>query len=218
MKTFQQLFERYAGTILARQFRFGEILKEHHWRLKLNEATIVFNDEQEYAVQLLGTTSDPEEEWLWCWADETLTIAETALTFSERMRALGEKEGIAELYKPRFQITPEIDGHKMSMLCAGLEGKSCYFHGPYTGGAIYCLIQGLPEEIFSLYTMEVLSLMIWRVVTTYEEADHKALLTHFLSDQEFVLEDNGDTMKALRGSDKIDMGFSDENRLIRMEI
>ncbi len=143
METFLRLFEEHAAAVVERELALGDLLGEHNWWLDLTAGTISFGDRLVCPVQVLGTEAESDQTWLWAWANSMSNIPAPLLRAAERLRALGEQEGIGEL-SDRMVSLDRANGHMLATVAAGVCGADAYYRCPYEGGAAFVLLE-VPE-------------------------------------------------------------------------
>ncbi|MDR1076206.1 MAG: hypothetical protein LBL59_07935 [Xanthomonadaceae bacterium] len=212
---FMSLFERHVGTVTARQTRFADFLgDDYEWNADLAEGVIVFNHTTTYPIQLLGSESETDHHWLWAWANDGLSRFDKVQRFSEQLRRFGQDHEVGAFTNPGFPVTETINGHTLAILCTGVEKWSCYLRGPYDGGAIFCLVQDLPDTLFTPLTLKETLSTVELVVSTFEGIRHRNMLEHFLADQGFELEPDGIRLRAVRDNDFLVARFDEQERLV----
>jgi len=97
MSKLSDLFDRHAAASWDKQQALAALVGKHSWQLDSENGVITFNERLKFPVQILGTESDVSNSWLWAWANKVSPLPATLLASANELRALGEREGIAEL-------------------------------------------------------------------------------------------------------------------------
>jgi hypothetical protein len=211
MATFNDLLSRHVGSAFARQLAFGDLLGERNWSLTVSEGIATFGSDLRFPVQLLGTEADCDGTWLWAWANKASNLPEKVLEACNKLRELGEREGIPELRERTFSLE-QANGHSLSSVASGIIGRCCYYRGPYDGGALYFLVCGPPEAVLQKVPAERAVTVIAEVISNFD-VDHRAMVESFLQAQGFSVTANAGEVVATRGSDQITLTFDSQDRL-----
>jgi hypothetical protein len=211
MKTFTELLTQHIGAAFAKQLAFGDFLGERSWGVDLRQGTCQFGDDLTYPIQLLGTEATGDSTWLWAWANEASNLPPALLTTCTTLRELGQRESIPELAQRSFSIGI-ANGHLLSMVASGIDGKSCYYRGAYDGGALFFLVRDVPDLLLQPVTTERAITTISQVIAEIE-VPHRAMTQAFLISQEFSLEATNDGVIGERNGERIVLSFDDLDRV-----
>jgi hypothetical protein len=215
MNRFAQLFATVAGSAMARQLQFADYLGERDWSVDLEAGQVEFGDDLAYPIQLIGTESYQNDTWLWAWANPS-AIPIPLLEASEQLRQYGVQHHLPELTERSCKLEM-ADGHRLAMVASGLVRKTCYYRGPYDGGALFFLVLGLPVELFARVEAVRACTVINELIAQFE-VDHRLLAESFLQDQGFALSAVGDTLHAVRDDgSKLDLTFDKLSRITEIE-
>lgn len=215
MHRFAQLFATVAGSAMARQLQFADYLGERRWSVNLNEGQVRFGDDLAFPMQLIGTESQHDDTWLWAWANPS-AIPIPLIEAAEQLRQYGEQHHLPELAERSCSLSV-ADGHRLSMVASGLVRKTCYYRGPYEGGALFFLVLGLPVELFARVAVERACTVLGQLISEFE-VDHRLLAESFLQDQGFALSAVGHTLHAVRDDgSKLDLTFDELSRITEIE-
>ena len=194
---FDQIFSPYAFLAFEKQARLSELIDEHEWNLDTENAEVTFDnldsgEQFTFPVQFLGTESEVSNSWL--WADANSGLPDESLSLCRKVRAIGKELEIESFTTNQFEITDELytpDCHKIAMLSVCLGDASCYYRGPYEGGAVFFTISDLKIDQLSdldregLY--EAFSHYLW------EHGDLKSKVISYLSTKGYIDKNfNGD--------------------------
>lgn len=215
MSNFATLFSRCVGPALARQLALADLLGDRGWNVNISEQKVQFGDDLEFPIQLLGTEAEEAGTWLWAWANAQSNLPPTLVQVANQLRDYGQKHGIVELTVRSFGLDV-ADGHSLSLVASGLHGKSCYYRGPYDGGALFFLVLDPPAEILAPVPTERALTVLSEVISIFS-VDHVAMAESFLKSQGFTQEKSPGRLTATRGDDVITLTFDDQQRLANME-
>jgi hypothetical protein len=137
---FAALYDRHVASSFDKQMFLFDLVGNKPWKYETESGMLRFGDEIAWHAQVLGTQSDLSKTWLWSWANDKSNLPDKALTFAKAMRNIGEARKIPELLKPQYEVTPQLQGHDLAIVAAGVCGAKAYYRGPFEGGAIYLLI------------------------------------------------------------------------------
>jgi hypothetical protein len=211
MTTFTELLTQHVGAAFAKQLAFGDFLDGRSWGVDLRQGTCQFGDDLSYPIQLLGTEATEDSTWLWAWANEASNLPPALLTSCMALRELGQRENIPELSQRSFSIDI-ANGHSLSMVASGIDGKSCYYRGAYDGGALFFLVRDVPDLLLQPVTTERALMTLSQVIAEIE-VPHRAMAQAFLTSQEFSLAATNDGVVGERNGDRIVLSFNNLDRL-----
>lgn len=180
------VLERHVFRVLANQYRLMEMLGQHSWQFNMKSGNLTFTsqaDGRELAscpFQVLGTTSDCSNTWLWSWANEESGIPEALLRGVNKIRRHAEKNNL-----PLFLDSNEIPmrherfGAELAIICTGSLELFTYYACGYEGGCLYTGIEhcaGAEERSLSaVATVNVITTAISAL-----DFDHREALFAFL--------------------------------------
>jgi|SoiMethySBSTD1v2_1073268.scaffolds.fasta_scaffold04516_4 uncharacterized protein DUF6882 len=178
MSKLSDLFDRHAAASWDKQQALAALVGKHSWQLDSENGVITFNERLKFPVQILGTESDVSNSWLWAWANKVSPLPATLLASANELRALGEREGIAELTQAQIS-RDKVNGHYLSLLASGVCKADCYYRGPYDNGAVLVLITA-PQVRQSMDNSPAhLASMFSQVISNFE-LDHRSALRSYL--------------------------------------
>jgi hypothetical protein len=193
MSDFALHLSRHVASALGRQFAFAEFLGERPWSVDIGSGTVTFGDDLTYPIQLLGTESHGDGTWLWAWANTQSNLPPDLLRAAEWLREYGSEHAISELTDKSFPLTT-ADGHKLSLLAAGLTGRG-YYRGPYEGGALFFLVERLPGSVLAPVPPVRVIGVLTEALQSYE-LDHRVVVESFLTQQGFAVSSGPSTIAA----------------------
>ncbi|YCK38090.1 DUF6882 domain-containing protein [Actinomadura sp. ATCC 39365] len=185
MNPLTQHLSRSVATSLARQFALMDLLGNRPWSVDTHAGLISFGDDLHFPLQFLGTESHTDQTWLWAWANAQSNLPPHLLRAADWLRDHGRQQGIPELTEPSLPLD-RADGHLLALLSAGLTNR-CYYRGPYPGGAVFVLLENVPDEVFAPVRPERALSVLGQALSTYE-LDHRTLVESFLTQQGWQVE------------------------------
>jgi hypothetical protein len=213
--TFNELLSQHVGASFARQRAFADFLGDRSWGVDMRQGTCQFGNDLAYPIQLLGTEAEGDSTWLWAWANEASNLPTSLLTACTGLRELGEQEKISEFYQRSFSIDV-ADGHSIALIASGLDSKSCYYRGPYDGGALFFLVNGVPDEILQPAATERMLTIISEVISQFI-VPHRSMVLAFLASQGFIVDSTTHEVSGVRGADKLTFAFDAQDRISQMD-
>lgn len=143
--TFDELYIQHGAASFDKQIYREAMLGRAGWGLDLASGVLAFRRPHEEPLQLqiqaLGTESDDSQSWLWAWANTGQGFSQALLQSALELKALGARDGIAELTSAELPLTRAVNGGRISAVASGICRAGCYFRAPYPGGALYLLIR-----------------------------------------------------------------------------
>jgi TPR repeat protein len=211
--SFRDLLAEHAATSIAKQRAFKEWLGDHTWMIDLAEGTVNFEHDRVFRMQVLGTESQIDHSWLWAWANEISKPPPQVLEAAERLRALGEAEGIEELRRPGYHLA-EAGGHLLSLVASGVCGADAYYRGRHESTAVYFLVFATPVREQAPAPVEQVLATLTQALARLD-VDHRRLVWHFLRQQGFELRTEGRALVATSGERELAVRFNAAGRVVR---
>ncbi|MEK6698686.1 MAG: DUF6882 domain-containing protein [Nitrospirota bacterium] len=212
MKKIYEYFEKYALLSLEKQEKLSTLIGEHTWEISPDSGAIRFNGEVEFPFQALGTESDNTLTWLWAWADEQTEIPERLLTSSRQCRDWGMAAGVEEFSSPSVDLN-RADGHLIAMIASEVCRASCYYRGPYEGGAVFILLFGDAIDRQHPFDLKSLSRQFMNIISLYD-FNHRNALLAYLRAKNLVFVEKGPLITAeLASGEDLAAEFDDQGRL-----
>jgi hypothetical protein len=216
MTTFREQFSIHVATAFARQLSLGDFLGEHNWNVAIKAGTVDFGNKRVFPVQLLGTESDIEDTWLWAWANEESNLPPQLLQACSRIREFGHQYDLAELTEATFPRSV-ANGHMLAMLSTGLIGNCCYYRGPYDGGALFFLVNKLPESVLAPIDTARATTVISEVICQFD-IDHHLMAEGLLASQGFTIAESNRKMTGTRSNgDCLNIEFDAQQRIAKWD-
>ena len=182
--SFANHFADHAASALARQMALGDVLGQRPWDIDMQKGTLRFGEDLVFPIQLLGSHAFEAGSWLWIWANTQSNIPPEHTEAALRIRQIGEAESIEEFTQPALQLDPVTD-HMIAMTCGGLQGGRCYYRAPYTGGAVFVLLDNVPPEVTAPVPVARAVTVLTECIAQFELKDHRRLVESFLKQQAF---------------------------------
>jgi hypothetical protein len=216
MTTFREQFSIHVATAFARQLSLADFLGEHNWSVDIKAGTVDFGNKRVFPVQLLGTESEIEDTWLWAWANEQSNLPPQLLQACSRIREFGRQHDLAELTDAAFPRSV-ANGHMLAMLSAGLIGNCCYYRGPYDGGALFFLVNGLPQSVLAPIETVRATTVISEVICQFD-IDHRLMAEGLLTSQGFTIAKSNHNMTGTRSNgDRLNIEFDAQERIAKYD-
>lgn len=211
---FLSLLSLSAGMTIARQNRMGElVIKENSWHVDIRARQITFGNTP-YTMGILGSESYETNTWLWSWANTESNLPE--LTTAAARRAKKALSGCPEFTEKKFMLDEIHTGHNLSMVCMGVSEKDvCYYRCPYSGGAMFVQLEGLPEEIFAPLSAPHLMRQYLEIISSLY-CDHRLLAAGFLWQNGTEFTDGGSYIDGNFGDTTLRFSFEDAEGLSRI--
>ncbi len=208
---FDQLFEKQLMISMSRQMALNDYLGDNGWGIDIGEGELTIENRGAYPIQLLGTESDQSNTWLWAWANEQSDLPETVLAAVHKIHQFGRAKGINELTEATFSLET-ISAHEIAMVCTALSDTACYYVAGYDGGALYTLIDDVPDQV-NTASLERINTVIMQSISQFP-VDHRAACLPYLRQQNLNIEETGEMMVATRpGEGRLEIVFSPDGRL-----
>jgi hypothetical protein len=211
MTTFHDLLSQHIGSAFARQLAFADLLGERSWSVTISEGIVTFGNDLRFPIQLLGSEADGNATWLWAWANKASNLPDKVLVACNKLRELGQREGVPELTGRTFSLD-QASGHAISLVASGVFGNCCYYRGPYDGGALFFLVNNPPDELLRPVPVERAVTVITEVISNFD-VSHRPMAESFLRAQGFSWDTASGAMVASRHGDEITLSFDDLGRI-----
>ncbi len=211
---FFSLLSLAAGYSIACQNRMGElVIGENGWNVDIKGGTIRFG-ESVFKSGVLGSESHESGTWLWAWENTEGGLPEIAAAPSRRAKkALA---GCPEFENGKFMLDELHNGHNLSMVsCAVSDEDICYYRCPYSGGAAFVTVRGLPAEVFQPLAAQAFIKQYIEIISGFY-CDHKLLLAGFLYQSGCGFEQHGSTVIADISGKAVSFGFEEAQGLRRL--
>ncbi|MDP9868658.1 hypothetical protein J2S55_007924 [Streptosporangium brasiliense] len=170
---------------MARQLSLMDLLGDRGWFVDTDAGMIMFGEDLRFPIQLLGTEGERAQTWLWAWANTQSGFPPGLLRAANWLREYGRQHHIPELTEGTMPLD-RVDGHLLSLLAAGLTGH-CYYRGPYSGGAVFLLLESVPDVVLAPVRPERVVSVLGQVISTYE-LEHRTVVESFLGQQGWHVE------------------------------
>ncbi len=211
----QALFTQHVAQGFAKQLAFADLLGERNWNVNITEGHVAFGDDLSFPIQLLGTEAEGNATWLWAWANEASNLPDDLLHAANALQSLGQDRNIPELVERSFSLD-EADGHTLSLIASGLNPDCAYYRGPYEGGALFFLVQGVPTTVTGPVDGPRAITVLGEVISQFE-VDHRQMAESFLASNNFEVRPLGNALQANQGGSAIVITFDEQNRITNIE-
>lgn len=212
--SFLDLVSLSAGRAIACQNAMGElVIGENGWNADVKGCTIKFG-ERVFRSGVLGSESESSGTWLWGWANTEGGLPEIASAPSRRAkRALPD---CPEFQNGKFMLDELHTGHNLAMVCCGVSEKNlCYYRCPYSGGAAFVTVEGLPEEVFAPLEAESLIRLYMEIISSYY-CDHRLLAAGMLYQNGNAFEASANAITAQLSDRTAEFSFEPAQGLSRL--
>ncbi len=175
---FFDLVSLSVGWSIACQNRMGAlVIGDSGWNVDVKGGTIRFG-ESTFKSGVLGSESRTSETWLWGWANTEANLPEIVSAPSRRAKRV--LAGTAEFDNGKFMLDELHTGHNLSMVCCAVSDKPmCYYRCPYSDGALFATVEGLPEEVFAPLSAEQVMRQVMEIISVFN-CDHRLLVAGLL--------------------------------------
>lgn len=214
MSKFRELLSQCVGKAYSKQLVFNELLGERDWKLDLDQGIVTFGQDMQYPVQLLGTEDEAAGTWLWSWANRESNLPANLLITCNEMRQWGEQNQVAELTRASIPLT-QVKGYELAVIAAGVNKSSCFYRGPYPGGAIFFLVNQVPQDVLKPATSEQVAFTITESVTKFR-VGHSLTIQAYLSSEGYTFDFQADMMSATKGEHVLTFKFDSLGRLLEL--
>ena len=218
MADFQSLFDRHVGASMLRQEALAEQVGGARWGVDLDRQTLSVQTDppRTLAVQVLGSESESSRTWMWGWANVASQLPPASLRQVERLRDFGAANAIPELTTPVLPVR-EWDGHRLSMVAAGLADAPGYFCCPYDGGALFVLItEPSPRTAVELPVLR-LTRALPQALTAFRVVDHRLTLEGLATWLGLRLEPEGEVIRVTGTDGSATVRFDAQHRVAEIK-
>lgn len=191
---FFSLVSLSVGYSIACQNAMGEnIIGDNGWNVDIKGGKIKFGN-KEFASGVLGSESYESDTWLWSWANTESGLPEIVSAPSRRAKKVLSQ--VPEFINGKFSLDELHTGHNLSMVCCAVsEENICYYRCPYSNGAAFVTVKGLPDEIFAPLSAESFVRECMDIIGGFY-CDHLLMVAGFLYQSGYDFEQNGAVLSA----------------------
>jgi hypothetical protein len=217
MADLQDLFEKHAASSHTKQLALNDLLGPHNWQFNMDSGTLDLGKGRVCSAEIIGTESLSSGTFLWAWANEASNIPPALVRSAEELKALGEREGIEELFTATLPIDGErIKGHKLAMIASGVCNADAYYVGPYEGGAAYFLIRNTPlGNRATTGTLRMIR-VIEEIVSTHP-CNHREMILSYLNQEGFSVTNRDNHYVAIAENERsLRFSFDDQDRMVKI--
>ena len=167
--------EDYVFRIMDNNVRMQEVLGEYNWNVDMRLGTIAFKTKSGAViatcpVQLVG--SEANGTWLWAWANKESNPPADLLVAVGKLKEDGTEAHFQ--ITEEFPVPSETFGHEMAILCAGLSGSYGTFRCPFSGGALYVVVESFPKARNLPFNPNRTTQAVMAAISTFKVKDHRA--------------------------------------------
>ncbi len=211
---FLHLVSLSVGYSIKCQTAMGElVIGNNGWNVDIKGGNIRFG-EQVFKSGVLGSESESSDTWLWAWANTESGLPEIASAPSRRAKK--DLSDVPEFQNGKFMLDELHTGHNLSMVCCGISEKNmCYYRCPYSGGAAFVTVEGLPDSVFAPVSIEEFARRYMEIISVYY-CDHRLLAAGFLYQNHNDFTADGNKLTATFGSNTLELTFEIVDGLSRL--
>lgn len=217
--TYREFLSHHVASSALKQQRFADLLEENgnpNWAADMQIGQATFGKAGSFPLQIVGTESEGGGSWMWGWANEQSGLNPQLLQVANKLRALGESEGVAEFSAPTLPLRPNL-GHELSLIAVGACGADSYYRGPYDGGALYFTLTGLPLATRAPLSSGAEVNLLAQTIGLYD-VDHQTMVRSFFMEQKYAVEESGNSLTATRtNGEQIVVAFDEQGRIGNLE-
>lgn len=207
-----RLFARHVATCLANQLAFADLVGEQPWSVDLGSGICTFGPQHRYPLQLLATVAEASNSWLWAWANPSPDIRPELTESSRKLHANAGRDGFGWLGEPEIDLAAVPEFTLLCVSC-GLLGGATFYRGPYDGGALLFLPQGVPKRPLD---EERIITVLSEVISNFP-LDHLSVVKGLMRDQGFELRKRDDTVIAKAADGRaLELSFDPQGRITNM--
>jgi hypothetical protein len=203
-------FSRYVASAMTRQLALADLIEDREWAVDINAGTVTFGGDLRYPIQLLGTEAEGDQSWLWAWANTQSNIPPQLLKAGSWLRAYGQQHGIAELTEANLPLD-HADGHLLSMVSGGLT-RQCYYRGPYQGGALFFLVEQVPDALATVAPQRVLTVLTQVLQMSYP-VNHRLMVESFFAELNYQVSTHAASITGHHPAGSLTVSFDGSGRV-----
>lgn len=216
-KSFDELFESYAGLSFEKQMNLLDVIGEDHtWWLDVDKGVLSFNENLDCRAQIIGTLSYNDNSWLWGWSNTKSELPEHVLQHAKQLKKWGEKNAIYELTDERLTVEANFE-HKVGVLACGYLDTSAYYTMDNGGNGV--IVATLQSDALPKINIENLLpiLRFSELLSAVEIHNHKEAFKNYAMSRQLKVDVTADTIRASLGDKAVIAKFDSSDRLIALE-
>ena len=124
--------DRFAIRAFEKQLHAYDVVGDRGWDVDLDAGTIIFDDELEMQVALLGT--EDEQGWVWGWADPDEEFPESVVAAGRSLGGYGREHGLPALYEGTSAPSDDVTLDRIGVIASGVLDLKATYHSPLDGG------------------------------------------------------------------------------------
>lgn len=220
--TLDELYLRFCMASYDRQLYLHAMVGKQSWYFELDRGVLQFTqphqDPLELNVQVIGTESFERRTWLWAWANDASGIPPGLLKTARDLRALGERDAIAELCTAELPLSRSANGERITAVAAGVGRAGASFRCEYPAGALYVIIKDARLKRVVNKPLERIARVVPRFLTEHWVSDHRTAYLHYLRFYRLDVEESGARVTARhRDFPPLTAEFDARRRLVRLD-
>lgn len=174
----RKLFETHGLMSMNKQRALAEYLGRHAWDFDATTGKLQFSPGRAFAVQVLGSEVGPADKRLWCWAHANTTLPPELRLAADRLKALGEAEGVEEFVVPKLP-RERLESHVLGFAALGLLDAPGYYRGVLGDTATLFLISDPDFPSVPPLSGTGFITTIGDAISSYDFRNHKEAVSHF---------------------------------------
>lgn len=123
---FKTILSKFGCLAMDRQENLSKLIGDLEGKLDLETATLTFNEDIQFPVQILGFFNEDFNQWSWAWDNEDIGFDEDFIENANKIHDIGMKYDIKEFTTPVFE-TKFDDCHVWIMAASGLLDVDAYY-------------------------------------------------------------------------------------------
>lgn len=213
-KTEEELIEHYGGIAFDKQVDLAAVIDSNSWSVDMKKGEISFGTDLVFPFQILGSFSHASKTWLWAWANEASGLSPDIQQQALKLKEYGQANRIDLLTVSEFSAVKN-DLHLIGMTAVGMFDASGYYIADYGQGAMVVTIK---SDIVDNARKEEHT----RILTAFPrliaqfEMNHRQALIHYLTYRGYNITEEGATLTATKGDDKITATFDSASRITEL--
>jgi hypothetical protein len=124
--------DRHAILAFEKQLHAYDVVGDRGWEVDLEAGKIVFDDDLEMGVALLGT--EDEHGWVWGWADPDEDFPDAVVAVGRALGAYGREHDLPALYEPESPPSDDVTLDRIGVIASGVLDLQATYHAPLDGG------------------------------------------------------------------------------------
>lgn len=137
--SFKTILSKYGALALDKQENLSDLIGETVGDLDIEKGVIYFDD-IELPIQILGFFSQDSKQWSWAWDNESIGFEDKLIQSARQMKAIGDEFDIPEFKLP--VVNADIsDCHALAMTTIAVLNLDAYYAVSEEGLDIFVAIE-----------------------------------------------------------------------------